>query len=157
MYELVLQKQKEKLYIIMFIGFFIGFGILFYILDYLNGGYNKMTLEYGVYLTIINIVLNIIMSLMSARMFNLSQALSSISNKDSKASNIPILSIIFGIFTYGCTSCVITFLATLGIAFSVPALGLMGLPYKLLSFGLLLIGYFFVVRSIKKNECRVKL
>ena len=136
MISLVLQKQKEKKYILMFIFFFIGFITIYTVLDSLNMSYKEMNQEYGIYLTIINIFLNIIMAVMSGIMFNFATALGELNNKRSKSENIPILSIIFGIFTYGCTSCVITFLSAIGIVFSVPALGLAGLPYKLISLGL---------------------
>lgn len=155
MIKLVMQKQKENKYILMFSFFFIGFLVIYTVLDSLNMSYKEMNVQYGVYLTIINIFLNIVMAGMSGLMFNMATALGEINNQKSRTENVPIISVIFGIFTYGCTSCVITFLSAIGIAFSVPALGLAGLPYKLLSFVLLGLGFLWILRSIKRAVCKI--
>ena len=75
MLTLVLQRQKTKKYLISFFVYFVLFSVIYYLLDYLNGGYFKMIEDYGVYLVIINISLNILMSALSAYMYNLSKAL----------------------------------------------------------------------------------
>ncbi len=63
-----------------------------------------------------------------------------------------ILSVIFGIFTYGCTPpCVISFLAVFGISFSVIALPFAGLPYKLISLALLFLGVFILKKRTRKK------
>ena len=58
-------------------------------------------------------------------------------------------------FTYGCTTCLIALLANLGIIFSVMILPLAGLPYKIISLILILIGFLITINQIKKG-CKVK-
>jgi hypothetical protein len=51
---------------------------------------------------------------------------------------------------------VIAFFASIGIAFSVIALPLAGLPYKFISLILILIGLFWIRKEIDK-PCKVKI
>jgi uncharacterized membrane protein YccF (DUF307 family) len=81
---------------------------------------------------------------------NLSTAMVELKGKEGKSSNFGFLSVLFGFLTYGCTSCVIAFFASVGIAFSVIILPLAGLPYKLISLLLILIGLFWMSKEIEK-------
>ncbi|MBE0700594.1 MAG: hypothetical protein IH571_02795 [Acholeplasmataceae bacterium] len=149
--------QLKKKYIIqgaLFFGFFI---LIYTLLDRLNMTYPEMAIYFGSYLVILNITLNIIMSFMGALLMNLSTAMVELKGKEGKASNFGVLSILFGILTYGCTTCVIAFFASIGIAFGVFALPLAGFPYKMMAFGLLLIGIFWMLHEIKHGKCKVKL
>ena len=147
--------QKEKKYIIQGTIFLFLFLLIYFIVDYLNMTYMEMRINFGTYLVVINITLNIIMALLSTLMMNLSTALVVIKGKDNPASNLGFLSILFGILTYGCTSCVITFFATIGISLSVIALPLAGLPYKFISLVLIIFGLFFILQSLKKPYCKL--
>lgn len=155
MLDLVYQKQKEKKYIGMFIVYLLVFLLVYFVLDDLNGGYDFMRAEYGLYLVIINIALNIFMSLMSAHMFNLSSAMVDLTKKEGKGTFMTMFSVLFGVLTYGCTSCVIAFFAVIGITFSVAILPFAGLPYKLGSLVLLIIGYLWLRREIKHTKCKI--
>ena len=155
MLEAAIQLQKTKKYIIQGTLFFSFFILIYTLLDGLNMSYSNMVLEYGIYLVVINITLNIVMSLLSAILMNLSTAMVELKGKEGKGSTFGFFSIIFGVFTYGCTSCVIAFLASVGIAFSVIALPLAGLPYKLLSLVLILIGLVWITKEIKNGKCKV--
>ena len=64
-------------------------------------------------------------------------------------------SVLFGILTYGCTSCVIAFLSVIGITFAVAVLPLAGLPYKLISLGLLIVGFVWLIKEIKTSKCKI--
>lgn len=154
MFTLALQKQTTKKYIIQGIIFLSVFLFLYFILDYLNMGYKEMIRSYGLYLVIINITLNILMATLSMFLLNFSTAMAELKGSEGKASNFGFLSVIFGIFTYGCTSCVIAFLGSIGIAFSVIALPLAGLPYKLISLVLLIIGLVWLRYEIEK-PCKI--
>jgi hypothetical protein len=112
---------------------------------------------FGWYLPVVNIGLNVIMALLSMAMMGLTSAQFDVSGKESKGSNLTFASVFFGILTYGCTPCVISFFASLGLAFSVIALPLAGLPYKFISLLLLIIGLIWVVHSIQKTTCKVDL
>lgn len=149
---LILSNLKQKKYLIQAIIFFSLILVIYFVLDYLNMGYSSMIKEYGLYLVIINIALNITMALISSILLVTSELLV---NK-SKSSNLSFVAIIFGMFTYGCTTCLILFLSNIGIIFTVIALPLAGLPYKLISVGLILLGLFLTTRQIKRG-CNVKL
>lgn len=155
MLSAVLEMQKEKKAILSLIGYFAFFMVTYYIVDSLNMSYQQMIVDYGLYLVIVNILLNITMSLISATMFNFSTSLVKLNGKEGKATNLANLSILFGLLTYGCTSCVIAFFAVIGITFSVMVLPFAGLPYKLISLVLLVAGLIWLMYEIKNTKCKV--
>lgn len=133
------------------LGFFSVFIIMYTLLDSFNISYKEMAQTYGFYLVVLNIATNIVMALISAHML----VLSSNQFKELKSANMSFLSIVFGIFTYGCTTCVITFLASIGISFSVMVLPLAGFPYKMISLAIIIIGYFWTKREIRNTVCSI--
>jgi hypothetical protein len=151
----VLEMQKEKKAILSLFGYFAFFMVIYTIVDSLNMSYANMVLEYGTYLVIINIVVNVLMSSLSAIMFNFSTALVKVNGKEGKATNLANFSILFGLLTYGCTSCVIAFFAVIGITFSVAVLPFAGLPYKLLALVLLVVGLVWLTYEIKNTKCKI--
>jgi hypothetical protein len=152
----VLAKQKTAKFIKLNIVYFIFFFGLYLVIDSLNMSYAEMGSQFGTYLVITNIGLNIVMALLSMAMMGLTTAQFDFSGKESKGSNVPFVSMVFGILTYGCTPCVIAFFAAIGVTFSVAVLPLAGLPYKLISLALLIIGLFWVMHSIQKTTCTIK-
>lgn len=155
MFRLVLSMQKERKYIITFFIYLAVFSFIYFLLDYLSGGYKQMIEDYGTYLVVINIALNILMSAISSFMFNLSTAQMKLTRRGEAAGYMSFLSVIFGIFTYGCTSCVVTFLSVLGISFTVAALPLLNLPYKLIGLGVLIIALIIQAIAIDKAKCKI--
>ncbi len=156
MLSTVIQMQKQKKYILSGFLFFAVFITIYYLLDYLNGGYQEMISDYGLILVIVNIVLNVTMAIISSTMMNFSSAFLSLSGKEGKGTFFGNIAVFFGMLTYGCTSCVISFFATIGITLSVAVLPLAGLPYKLISFLILIIGFVWLVFEIKKGKCKIK-
>jgi len=154
MFKQALSLQLTRKYIIQGSLFFGTFMLIYFIVDSLNMSYAEMSETYGILLVITNITLNIVMSLLSALLMNFSTAMVEIKGKEGKSSNFGFLSVLFGILTYGCTSCVIAFFASVGIAFSVIALPLAGLPYKLISLLLILIGLYWMSKEIEK-PCKI--
>lgn len=157
MFKEALHLQKTKRFIIQNIIFFLLFIVIYVVVDYLNMGYQEMADTYGLTLVITNIFLNIIMSFLSALLMNLSQAMVQLKGKEGKAQSFGFFSVLFGILTYGCTSCVIAFFASIGIAFSVAVLPLAGLPYKLISLILIMIGLIWIRHELNRGSCQVKL
>lgn len=155
MLSLVLQKQKSIKYVTSFFVYSFFFTIIYFLLDNLNGGYSEMANTYGSGLVITNIIMNVVMALLSAFMFNLSSALVDLTKKEGKGTFMTMFSVLFGVLTYGCTSCVIAFFAVIGITFSVAVLPLAGLPYKLISLALLLLGFWWLLREIKNSQCKL--
>ncbi len=155
MFEVVLKMQKEKKYIIQGSIFLVLFLIIYFMVDYLNMSYIDMAAEFGVYLVVVNIFLNIVMALLSTLMMNFSTAMVELRSGSGNGSNLGFMSILFGILTYGCTSCVIAFFGAIGINLIVIALPLAGLPYKFISLFLIFVGMYFIYREIKLGTCKV--
>lgn len=147
-------KDLNKKY---FVIYFILFAILYFTIDNLNMGYSIMASEFGYWLVGVNIILNIVMAVMSSYMVTLSEYALKEKGIKTKGDNMSFVSIIFGILTYGCTPCVISFLAVFGISFSVVALPFAGLPYKFISLILISLGIFILIRELKRKSCIVKL
>ena len=154
MLELAYQLQLKRKYLIQGAIFFSLFMVIYTVVDGLNMPYLEMIETYGLYLVVLNIIFNIIMSFLSALLMNLSTAMVELKGKEGVASSFGALSVVFGILTYGCTSCVIAFFASIGIAFSVIALPLAGFPYKILSLLIIFIGLFWINRELKNGICK---
>lgn len=157
MFSTILSMQKEKKYIIqgsIFLVFFLG---IYFLLDHLNGGYTQMADEFGVYLVVVNIFLNILMSVVSAFMMNLSTGLVKLTGKEGKGTFLSSVAVFFGMMTYGCTPCVIAFFATIGLTISIAVLPLAGLPYKLISLLILGIGFIWLKYEINHVKCKVNI
>ena len=147
---ILLNSLKERKYKIQVSLFFFIILAIYFTLDYLNMSYREMILNYGITLVITNIFLNIIMSFLSSLLIVSSELLI----KGNRAGNLGLFSIIFGMFTYGCTTCMIALLANFGIMFSVFALPFAGLPYKLISLVLIVLGIYITNRQMRKG-CKV--
>lgn len=125
-------------------------------LDFLNIGYSEMISDYGFYLVIINVVVNLMMATLSAFMWNVSSGLVELTGKEGKGSFASGFAYIFGLLTYGCTPCVIALFSTIGLTFSVAVLPLAGLPYKFIAFGLLILGLLWLIYESNHIKCKVK-
>lgn len=151
-------KLKERKYILQGLIFFFLFLTIYFVLDYLN--YREATIKPSTTWIVVNSFINIIMASLSMLLMNMSTIMVSLKAGGDAGTNVGFFSILFGIFTYGCTSCVVTFLAAVGISFSPTIFPFIdvwnGFLYKLLSLILLMIGLFFVLRNIKKGTCKVK-
>ena len=156
MLRLVIQKQKTKKFIAMNAFFFLFFMAMYTMIDFFNMDYATMANTYSAWLVLANVALNIVMALLSTLMITFTSAQFDFVGKESKASNLTFVSILFGILTYGCTPCVISFFAAIGITFGVIALPWAGFPYKLMSWLILLIGFAWIVYHLKKAKCDIK-
>lgn len=159
MIKFAFDKLKTRKYIIQGIIFFVVFFFLYLVLDYLN--IREMTKEPSTLWIVSNVILNLIMGFTTALLMNLSTVMVELKSGGDTGSRLGFFSVFFGIFTYGCTSCVITFLAAVGISFSptiFPFIHVLdGMLYKFLSLGLLSLGLFIVLWNIEKGVCKVKL
>lgn len=155
MFSEALHIQRSRKFFLQGLLFFIAFNVIYFIVDFLNMTYAEMRETYGLFLVITNIALNLIMSFLSAFLMNLSTAMVQLKGKEGKAQSFGFFSVLFGILTYGCTSCVIAFFASVGIAFSVAILPLAGLPYKLISLILIIIGLFYIRHELNHASCNI--
>lgn len=150
--SIILSGLKERKYKIQALVFFLLLMLIYFLLDYLNMPYPSMKSEYGIYLVLINILLNIIMAGFSSILIVASEMMV----KATKASSLGFWAIIFGLFTYGCTTCLIALFTNIGIVLFVIVLPFAGLPYKLISLVLILLGMYLTLRQFKKG-CKVKI
>ena len=156
MFTLALERLKTRSSILQGLGFMAIFILIYTIIDHNNLSYGEMASIYGSYLVYTNVTLNALMAILSALLLLLSTANAELKGKESFGSNLSFISVLFGILTYGCTPCVIAFFASLGIAFSVMALPLAGLPYKFISIGLLVLGLIWTYYELQYGKCKVK-
>ena len=156
MFTLALDRLKTRSSILQGLGFMAIFILIYTIIDHNNLSYGEMASIYGSYLVYTNVTLNVLMAILSAFLLLLSTANAELKGKESLGSNLSFISVLFGILTYGCTPCVIAFFASLGIAFSVMALPLAGLPYKFISIGLLVLGLIWTYYELQYGKCKVK-
>lgn len=156
MFTLALERLKTRSSILQGLGFMAIFILIYTIIDHNNLSYGEMASIYGSYLVYTNVTLNVLMAILSALLLLLSTANAELKGKESLGSNLSFISVLFGILTYGCTPCVIAFFASLGIAFSVMALPLAGLPYKFISIGLLVLGLIWTYYELQYGKCKVK-
>ena len=100
------------------------------------------------------------MSFLATLLLNLSNTMLDLRVSGDSGSNLGFFSVLFGVLTYGCTSCVVTFFAAVGIAFVPSAIFPFievghGILYKLLSLLIILIGLTIVVYNIKYARCKI--
>jgi hypothetical protein len=155
MLTIAFAKLKERKYLIEVFVFFAIFSILYGIIDYLNLPYPEMATTYGTGLVVLNVFLNLLMASGSSLLMTLGTINLRIKGREGKGESLGFLSILFGMLTYGCTSCVVSFFAAIGIAFSVVALPLAGLPYKLISLVMVLAGLTWMILEIHHGKCRL--
>lgn len=146
------QFKIKRSRIILFSAFFL---LIYLIVDYLNMPYPVMVETYGTWLVILNLMLNIGMALLSGILLALSEGLYQVKKAMLHGEKMSYLAVFFGLLTYGCTPCVISFFAVFGINFAVITLPFAGLPYKLLSLLLIVIGIVWARVDLKKNSCEV--
>lgn len=134
----------------------IAFFVIYTVVDYLNMTYLEMTSTFGWYLVVVNIFINILMAFIGSLMFIMTSINFKLTSKNIKLSNASFIAVLFGILTYGCTTCVIAFFAAIGINLIVISLPLAGLPYKLVALLFLLITFVIVINSLNRNMCKLK-
>lgn len=133
---------------------FVLYLVIFFTIDYLNMPYPEMIVQEGVVVTSLHIILNGVMASLSTYLFKLHEGIFQQIGREVKGNNTPIYAALFGILTYGCTPCVISFFAAIGIQLSIVALPWAGLPYKLISLLILVVGIWFSLNQQKK-VCKI--
>ena len=155
MLSYALKKQTTPKFLALNAFYFFFFLGIYTLVDSFNMSYSQMAITYGPFLPLVNIGLNIIMAALSMGMLGLTSAQFDFSGKESIGANLSFGSVLFGILTYGCTPCVISFFSAVGISFSVAVLPFAGLPYKFISLMLIIIGFVWILWSVQKTTCKI--
>ncbi len=158
MLTIIRTQAKSKNNVIMMISLFFLFLALYVFLDFEgNTNYQVMTINFGFLVTISHIFVNILIAVLSSIMVGFSIINYKITKVEPKGSNaIPFLTFIFGLLTFGCTSCVVAFLSAVGIAFTPLVLPNGNLLWKLAALGFVVLGFVFVMYSIQNSKCKIK-
>lgn len=158
MLQTVWQKQKERKNIMIFLGIFAIVYSLYLFLDWLYyGSFGALFAEMSVPLFMVHQAINITIALIATLMLSLSQIKLQLTNSEPKgATSIPFLSFIFGLLTFGCAPCVIAFLGAVGITFTPVVLPFSNLPWKLILLALMVVAFFYILKTIDSSSCKVK-
>jgi hypothetical protein len=159
MLPVIIEAQKTKRNLIMWLGLFILVFGLYTFFDILAfDTYQNMINELGVFLVGVHIGVNLILALLTSSMLSLTQINLKINKKEPTGStSIPFFAFIFGLLTFGCTPCVIAFLAAIGIAFTPITFSGGNLLWKFILLGLILISYAYILYSIHHTTCKAKI
>jgi len=149
-----LTKHNILLLSLLFL-FFMG---LYTFLDFEGStNYTIMTQQFGLSITIIHIGINIIIAVLSSIMVTFSIINYKLTKIEPLGSNvIPMFTFLFGILTFGCTSCVVAFLAAVGIAFSPIVFPNANLIWKLVALLFVILGFVWIMYSIEHTKCKLK-
>ena len=152
-----MKEAKTKKNILIFIGLFIFFFGLYVFLDFEgNTNYIVMTEDFGLLIVLTHVFINIIIAILSSRMMTLSIINYNLYKSEPIGNNaIPFFTFIFGLLTFGCTGCVVAFFSAVGIAFTPMILPHGNLLLKSAALILVILGYIWVLYSIKNNKCKV--
>jgi hypothetical protein len=155
---IIKQQAKQRNNILLMVLLFLGFFALYVFLDFEgNTNYQLMTANFGIGVTITHIVINILIAILSSIMVAFSIINYKLTKIEPKGSNaIPFLTFIFGLLTFGCTSCVVAFLAAVGIAFSPLVLPNGNLIWKFVALLFVSLGFIWIMYSIQHTKCKIR-
>ncbi len=158
MLPIVWQAQKTKKNLIIWAVLFIAVFTLYVFFDILaNQTLTHMFNTLGLTLFIVHVGVNFVLALLTSTMLSLTQVNLTLTKKEPKGANsIPVLSFVFGLLTFGCTPCVVAFLAAVGIAFTPLTLGPANLTWKLILLVLISLSFVYILYSIHNTTCKVK-
>lgn len=158
MLHLVMNEAKKRNNIIMLIALFGFFFGLYVFLDFEgNGNYQNMIESFGLGVTIVHVGINIIIGLLTSIMVGFSIINYNLSKQEPTGSNaIPFVTFIFGLLTFGCTSCVVAFLSAIGIAFTPYVLPNGNLLWKFAALLFVVAGFIWIMYSIQHTKCNIK-
>jgi hypothetical protein len=157
MLTLVWEKQKERKFIQLFIlmwafvyGLYLFLDVLYY------GSINAMVNSLSPGLIVVHQITNLVIAGIATVMLSFSQIQLVLTKKEPLGGNsIPFSSFIFGLLTFGCAPCVITFLSVIGIAFTPLVLPFGNLVWKLILLAFMGLGMAFVIKRIQNTVCKI--
>ena len=149
------QLKSKNLGIWAIIFFFVFF--LYSFFDVLMfGSYQAMVNELGINIVGIHFIINGLLAFLTSMILSMSQLKLRLTKSEPVGSTgIPFFSFIFGLFTFGCAPCVVSFLAALGIAFTPIVFPNGNLLWKIILLALIIIGTLYILWRIEKSTCKV--
>ena len=150
------QKVKNKKGFILTTMLFIA---LYLLLDILaNGSLSKMFSSLGTLASMGHLVLDLIMAIISALIFDLTDpiGLKKSTKLTTSTQIIPTVVGFFGLLTFGCAPCVIGFFATIGLSLSIPTFANGNIILKVVALIVLIIGYYVTKYIVYTSTCARK-
>ncbi len=157
MLTLVWQKQKERKFIqLFFIMWAFVYGLYLFLDVLYYGSFNVMVNSLSSGLIVVHQITNLVIAGIATVMLSFSQIQLVLTKKEPLGGNsIPFSSFIFGLLTFGCAPCVITFLSVIGIAFTPLVLPFGNLVWKLILLAFMGLGMAFVIKRIQNTACKI--
>ena len=158
MLNIIKQESLKKNNLFLIATLFIFFFGLYVFLDFEgNTNYTNMISKFGILVVITHIFINLIIAVLTSIMVGFSIINYKLNKVEAKGSNaIPFITFMFGLLTFGCTSCVVSFLGAIGIAFTPYVLPNGNLIWKIGALLFVIIGFIFVMYNIQNTKCKVK-
>jgi hypothetical protein len=159
MLHLVIAEAKKRNYILLIIAGFVFFMGLYVFLDFEgNENYSNLINEYGTFIFIIHLSINIVISILTSILVTFSIINFKLAKVEPKGSNaIPFVTFLFGLLTFGCTPCVVAFLAAIGIAFTPYVLPNGNLIWKFVALAFVIAGFIWIMYSIQNTKCKIRI
>ncbi len=122
-----------------------------------HGGVFDTVATLGVPLLLLHQALNAAMAAMAALMLSLGRIRIHLTGKEpAGTTSIPFFSFFFGLFTFGCTPCVVAFVSAIGIAFTPIVFPHGNLLWKVILIMLVGAGFVWILRTLDRSVCRLK-
>ncbi|PAT02266.1 hypothetical protein CI105_02680 [Candidatus Izimaplasma bacterium ZiA1] len=158
MLNIIKQESLKRNNLFLIAALFIFFFGLYVFLDFEgNTNYKVMINNFGFLVVVVHITINLLIAGLTSIMVSFSIINYKLTKIEPKGSNaIPFITFLFGLLTFGCTSCVVSFLSAIGIAFTPYVLPNGNLLWKFGALLFVVIGFIFVMNNIQKTKCKVK-
>lgn len=156
MFYLILQEQKKPRNIILFVSVFLVLLSIYTLLD--NYGYQTYALigdAFGYDVVVQTIVLNVLISLLSAFMISITVINFRFTNNKSSGSFFASIGNVFALVFTGCASCGLSLLGAIGVSLGVTILP-GAVKFKFLALLVIMLGLIIVIYLINTSTCSIK-
>ncbi len=157
MITLVMNEQKKWNQIIRLFFIFIMLLSLYTFLDnYGFQSYQTLGDAFGFDKVVKTIILNILISLLSALTINLTLINYNFSNSKTSGSIFASIGNVFAVVFTGCASCGLSILGAIGVSIGLPVITPGAIKYKFLALLIIILGLIVVIYIINTSVCSIK-
>jgi uncharacterized protein YacL len=157
MLRYILNEQKKIKNILLLLGIFIGLFLLYTILD--NFGYQSYALlgdAFGYNIVLSTIILNILISLISAFTISMTIINFNVNNTRTSGSLFASIGNVFALLFTGCASCGLSLLGAIGISIGLPTIMPGAVKFKFFALLVIILGLILVLYLINTSTCSIK-
>jgi hypothetical protein len=157
MLTVVFQQQKQKKNILILLSIF---GLLLALYTFLdNYGFQSYTIlgdAFGYNVVVSTIVLNILLSALSAFTISITLINYRLQNAMTSGSIFASIGNVFAVIFSGCASCGLSLFGALGVAIGLPVITPGAVKYKFFALLIILLGLIIVLYVIQTSVCKIK-